>query len=1132
MRTMRTIARFADARSTIEGKMVSAALAALLAFSFLNVAMFTDVAGATEGESGSENEQSLENQDSNEETSSSIEGSQENQNNQNSDSSENAITTEEDNNSNEGTQSDETNSESPSTEGTTESSDGDSDSKEQPTTGVSWDAATGTLSITGVKETLTAEIVEGYLAEKGANKDDVIVLNLNSIGDVAANAFKNWASGLREVSINGAEKIFDHAFSNLKNLQTVKLNNVSELVEEASSVAGVEPQSNAFSECDNLISVSLNQVGFVGAEAFRHCDKLKELTVSNVHEFGRSAFSFCVGLEDVQLDGGQNGILGKTMFYQCTGLKNVELKNFDTIPTQMFNGCSNMEILKLTSIDHVGKNAFLGCTGLKNVNMDQVTIDQNDLHNEKGGYNPPFTGAGAPGMTLIVKNSTIGGYAFYNCIGLTTLNIENVDVVGPNAFWNCTNLTSVDSLSNVTERIDGFAFYGCKNLTGLTVADMTKMGFIGSNEDIMKRVQAILAGKFRLDNAAEISELTPDGEIWTVGAVGKSENWNQYDNGTQIMEQARWSNESAGEAAVQVDALYTGEKQMDYIFVADLSASMAQLGNPEDSNARFYDMQSKLLDMSGQLLNTPGYDCQVAVVTFGGLFNNQETCQYLDFTKDAEALKVHIAALEPLNENTDYGLGLRKAYELIENHEGRNTVLVFLSDGYPTTHGTGQDAYGTKVAPQIKAAGVPIYGVLHSPTVASHDIALSSMKGICDYVYETTDTKSFGEAMNAAFAAVYGTNTVTIPVNSEQFDVDKVEATAGTVEYDGETGVITWVLKDMPFTQHSLTYTMKLKEENLNRTGTYSYSINNASINDGNAKFNGEDGACVGLNLTLSRSVTAPTPTPTMGSYQVVHEYYTGSELDGTVTDTLTAPVGTQVRAADIAPQATYNGNEYELTSNSGSLTVTAGGSGTLVLRYYRAPEPVTPSVPDEPDTPVTPPEPTEPSTPTNPVNPTTPTVPTTPAEPTVPTVPTVTPMTPATPTATTPATAPAAAAPAAAPAATAAPAAVPTPAATEVIEDATTPQAAAPTVTSQNDTTADEVIPEEETPMGAFDEPQCSTHWAMLIGVIATAIYGIAVVRRRLSMAEDVDDLENRILGRVEDSDTASAPAVGQQAL
>lgn len=54
--------------------------------------------------------------------------------------------------------------------------------------------------------------------------------------------------------------------------------------------------------------------------------------------------------------------------------------------------------------------------------------------------------------------------------------------------------------------------------------------------------------------------------------------------------------------------------------------------------------------------------------------------------------------------------------------EGRNTVVVFLSDGAPN-RATSGDMDGTKAAAEIKALDVPIYGVLHSPTAAQYDSA-------------------------------------------------------------------------------------------------------------------------------------------------------------------------------------------------------------------------------------------------------------------------------------------------------------------------------------------------------------------------------------------------------------------------
>ncbi|WP_302383319.1 MBG domain-containing protein [uncultured Adlercreutzia sp.] len=126
------------------------------------------------------------------------------------------------------------------------------------------------------------------------------------------------------------------------------------------------------------------------------------------------------------------------------------------------------------------------------------------------------------------------------------------------------------------------------------------------------------------------------------------------------------------------------------------------------------------------------------------------------------------------------------------------------------------------------------------------------------------------------------------------------------------------------------------------------------------------------------------------------------------------------------------------------------------------------------------------------------------------------TPAAPATP-------APATPAPAAAPTA-----ATPAPAA-EPIEDDATPQAAAPT--ERTPLAETEEIEDEATPMGAFDEPHCWVHWVMLLGILITAAYGAIVVRRRLHLADDVDDYEKQVLG-IEDEAPEAVPADGRQAL
>ena len=63
------------------------------------------------------------------------------------------------------------------------------------------------------------------------------------------------------------------------------------------------------------------------------------------------------------------------------------------------------------------------------------------------------------------------------------------------------------------------------------------------------------------------------------------------------------------------------------------------------------------------------------------------------------------------------------------------------------------------------------------------------------------------------------------------------------------------------------------------------------------------------------------------------------------------------------------------------------------------------------------------------------------------------------------------------------------------------------------------------------FDEPHCWVHGVMLLGILITAIYGIVVVRRRLHLADDVDDYEKQVLG-IEDEQAETVPVTGHQAL
>ena len=128
-----------------------------------------------------------------------------------------------------------------------------------------------------------------------------------------------------------------------------------------------------------------------------------------------------------------------------------EIEDNTTWNEGAFNKCN--EIISVSfpaSLTKIGSYAFYECKGLTSLDLS--------------------------GCTNITE---IGRYAFYECKGLTSLDLSgctNLIKINNHAFSSCTGLTSLDlsGCTNITE-IGRYAFYKCKGLTSLDLSGCTNL---------------------------------------------------------------------------------------------------------------------------------------------------------------------------------------------------------------------------------------------------------------------------------------------------------------------------------------------------------------------------------------------------------------------------------------------------------------------------------------------------------------------------------------------------------------------------------------------------------------------------------------------------------------------------------
>ena len=137
-----------------------------------------------------------------------------------------------------------------------------------------------------------------------------------------------------------------------------------------------------------------------------------------------------------------------------------------------FNYCRELTSITIpNSVTSIGGSAFTGCTSLKSI----VVESDNSVYDSRSNCNAIIetdTNTLILGCkNTIIPNSvtSIGGYAFRDCRGLTSITIpDSVTSIGEGAFNSCTGLTNIIIPDSVTS-IGAGAFGSCSGLTSITI---------------------------------------------------------------------------------------------------------------------------------------------------------------------------------------------------------------------------------------------------------------------------------------------------------------------------------------------------------------------------------------------------------------------------------------------------------------------------------------------------------------------------------------------------------------------------------------------------------------------------------------------------------------------------------------
>ena len=285
---------------------------------------------------------------------------------------------------------------------------------------------------------------------------------------------------------------------------------------------------------------------------------------------------------------------------------------------------------------------------------------------------------------------------------------------------------------------------------------------------------------------------------------------NSQEGAWQVEKSGSWIKKGTAEVSFNVDTiLKTNNKYTDIIFVLDISRSM--------SGEKLDRVRSDTTQLVESLLSNTNN--RAALITF-----DTNSSILSDLTNDKDSLVEKINALQDAG-STNYYQALRNVEALLQNYEqeqGRELVVLFLTDGYPNIDTPNQITQFQYLKQQY-------------PYITLNGIQYEMGSSVLTPIKEISDNQFIAE-MNTLSNVLFDASVT--PVTYEKYEIidyidnryfiieskDDIEISQGKVKLEEEDGKqkITWTMTDLKSGNSAkITMKLKLKDELLGKGGIY-----------------------------------------------------------------------------------------------------------------------------------------------------------------------------------------------------------------------------------------------------------------------------------------------------------------------